>query len=312
MTIQAERTIKAPAGKTTPVERVILTMWERYSEALTLSEMASTAILSPFHFSRVFRDTTGVSPGRFLSAIRLYEAKRLLLTTPLSVTDISFEVGYNSLGTFTRRFTQSVGISPSKFRRLPELGMSGLPRPQGRERPARAGSVLGMVLMPDTNVPTEVYLGAFAGRIAQGRPPSCDVLREPRYMLSGVPEGEWYVHAVALAAGARSDPMEQWTRTPLFVGVTGPLTVRADSVVQADVLMRPKCLTDMPILLALPVLDAKREISRVADPQTVAPQAQRLVAWARNQSPNMRSASRLHEIRPVRAPGGGPPPPVRR
>jgi AraC family transcriptional regulator len=276
MTIQAERSI------TTPVERVILRMWECYSEVLPLSEMASTAILSPFHFSRVFRDTTGVSPGRFLSAIRIYEAKRLLLTTPLSVTDISFEVGYNSLGTFTRRFTQSVGISPAKFRRMPERGMSRLPRPQDRERPARAGSVFGAVHMPDTGVATEVFMGVFTGPIAQGRPPSCQVLHGAGYSLSAVPEGEWYVHAVALESGAGREPAEQWTRKPLFVGVTGPLMVHADSFVQADIVMRPKRLTDMPILLALPVLDAKREVSReTIDTRAIAVPPQRLIACHR-------------------------------
>jgi len=92
------------------VERAIKSMWERYDEPLTLAELADAAILSRFYFSRVFRNVTGTSPGRFLTAIRLYKAKNLLLSTSLSVTELSYRVGYNSLGTFTTRFTKSVGV----------------------------------------------------------------------------------------------------------------------------------------------------------------------------------------------------------
>jgi AraC-like DNA-binding protein len=246
---------------TNATERAIMHMWERYTEPLPLSEMASTAILSRFHFSRVFRDETGVSPGRFLSAIRLYEAKRLLLTTSLSVTDISYGVGYNSLGTFTRRFTQSVGISPTRFRRMSELGLPAIPHQVTRaHEDSGKGSVIGTVQMPDHDVETEVYLGLFDGPIAQGMPPCCAVLRDDEnvYLLSAVPPGLWYAHAVAMEVGV-SGP-ERWTRKPLSVGVTGPFKVHANATVEVDILMRPKQLTDMPILLALPVLDAQREL----------------------------------------------------
>ena len=83
------------------VERVLATMRERLDEDLTLHDMADVAHLSPYHFTRVFRHVTGIPPCEFLTALRLQEAKRLLLTTGLSVTDVCFEVGYSSLGTFT-------------------------------------------------------------------------------------------------------------------------------------------------------------------------------------------------------------------
>src|SRR5215475_14067739 len=101
-----------------PVESAISRMWESYGEPLSLSDIAKSAILSRFHFCRVFREATGVSPGRFLSPVRIYQAKRLLVSTSLSVTDISLAVGYNSLGSFTNRFTESVGASPTRFRRM--------------------------------------------------------------------------------------------------------------------------------------------------------------------------------------------------
>lgn len=100
------------------VERAIDTMRSNLSEQLTVDDMARAAMFSKFHFTRIFQRVTGISPGRFLSAIRLQEAKRLLTTTRLNVTDISLRVGYNSVGTFSTRFTKSVGLPPTTYRRM--------------------------------------------------------------------------------------------------------------------------------------------------------------------------------------------------
>src|SRR5262244_1601769 len=102
------------------VERVITTARERLCEPISLRDMSRVAYLSTFHFNRVFHQITGLPPNKFISAMRLDEAKRLLLNTNLSITDICFEVGYNSLSTFTRRFTQRVVLGPREFRYLAE------------------------------------------------------------------------------------------------------------------------------------------------------------------------------------------------
>src|SRR6187397_1633153 len=102
------------------VERVITTARDRLCEPISLRDMSRVAYLSEFHFNRVFHEITGLPPAKFISAMRLDEAKRLLLNTHLNITDICFEVGYNSLSTFTRRFTQRVGLGPREFRYLAE------------------------------------------------------------------------------------------------------------------------------------------------------------------------------------------------
>src|SRR5271157_3336169 len=76
------------------IKRAIQVMHDHLHEVLTLEDMASVACLSPFHFNRVFSHLTGIPPGEFLSALRFQAARRLLLTTSLSVTEICFEVGY--------------------------------------------------------------------------------------------------------------------------------------------------------------------------------------------------------------------------
>src|SRR2546421_11599990 len=104
------------AAQTQAVERAIQTMHTHLHEVLTLEDLASVACLSPSHFHRVFGRLIGIPPGEFLSALRFQAARRLLVTTSLSVTDICFEVGYTSTGSFTSRFTQLVGLSPRLLR----------------------------------------------------------------------------------------------------------------------------------------------------------------------------------------------------
>src|SRR6266852_6143410 len=104
------------AAHTQAIEHAIQAMHTHLHELLTLEDLASVACLSPYHFNRVFHRLTGIPPGEFLSALRFQAARRLLLTTPLSVTDICFEVGYTSTGSFTSRFTQLVGLSPRLLR----------------------------------------------------------------------------------------------------------------------------------------------------------------------------------------------------
>lgn len=238
------------------VERAIECIWERYSEPLSLAEIAESALLSRFYFARVFRDSTGITPCRFLAAIRIHQAKRLILTTSMSITEISFAVGYNSLGSFTKYFTTSVGVSPGRFRRLSRTGGFELPRPLPNPR-ARLGAVAGTVSLPEGHGNARVYVGAFETPIVQHRSAAAVIVDVPSgrpscYHLPGVPEGTWYVHAVAVADGVGPDPLAH--RTSL-VGGHGSVTVTADSVTSAAVRLRLGRRADPPILLALPDLE---------------------------------------------------------
>jgi AraC-like DNA-binding protein len=235
------------------VERAVTTMWTRYQEPLSLAELAETAILSKFYFSRVFRTVTGTSPGRFLTAVRLYKAKQMLLETSLSVTDIAYMVGYNSLGTFTSRFTRSVSISPARYRSLSEAGLPPINSFSLSTVPRR-GNVFGSVAVPHSEIPIRIYVGAFNGPIVEGIPTSCDVLHSSgTYELTGLPEGEWFVRAAAVAV--RDVDPRPWLRRPLFVGSGRPVTIRAGRSARVDLEMRRITALDLPVLLALPELD---------------------------------------------------------
>ncbi|MFC4048504.1 helix-turn-helix domain-containing protein [Actinomadura syzygii] len=242
------------------IARVIHAMRENLGEPITIDDMARIAMFSKFHFSRIFRDSTGTSPGRFLSALRLEEAKRLLTETKLSVADISNRVGYSSVGTFSSRFKINVGVAPSVYRETggtpPRDGISGR-----RHDDQGSATIHGMVTLPEGMYGRQTFVGLFPDAIPQGWPVRCAELPGPGpYSLKNVPPGEWHVLACSemacseLAGLGGADTMRSDAtgadRTPA-VGVNGPIVVRPGSVASAaDVRLRPATPLDPPILLA--------------------------------------------------------------
>jgi AraC-like DNA-binding protein len=92
------------------------TMDRAFAQPLDVPALARVAHVSPAHFSRQFRATFGESPHRYLQRRRAERAMELLRETGDPVTEICFEVGFNSLGTFSRTFSEVVGESPSAYR----------------------------------------------------------------------------------------------------------------------------------------------------------------------------------------------------
>lgn len=88
----------------------------RYSEPLTVDDLARAAGLSRAHFSREFRRVYGESPHVYLLTRRLERAAALLRTTDRSVTEICFSVGLQSVGSFTTSFTRTYGVPPTAYR----------------------------------------------------------------------------------------------------------------------------------------------------------------------------------------------------
>ncbi|HEX2085806.1 MAG TPA: AraC family transcriptional regulator [Solirubrobacteraceae bacterium] len=88
-----------------------------YAQRLDIPTLARIAHVSEAHFIRTFRATFGETPHRYLQRRRVERAMFLLRTTTLSVTGVCFDVGFSSLGTFSRTFRDIVGMTPSEFRR---------------------------------------------------------------------------------------------------------------------------------------------------------------------------------------------------
>jgi len=84
---------------------------------MSLAELSASAGLSPFHFLRVFRRTTGTTPHQYLIGARLRLAARLLLDTAQPITRIAYDVGFQDLSNFVRTFHRVIGCSPRAYRR---------------------------------------------------------------------------------------------------------------------------------------------------------------------------------------------------
>ena len=98
-----------------------------YAQPLDVEELARGAHMSSGHLSRQFRLAYGESPYSYLMTRRIERAMALLRGGDLSVTQICFEVGCSSLGTFSTRFTELVGVPPSAYRRQETGAMAGMP-----------------------------------------------------------------------------------------------------------------------------------------------------------------------------------------
>jgi AraC family transcriptional regulator len=85
-------------------------------QPLTIGQIAQAAWFSPFHFLRQFKEAFGETPHQYLTRRRLERAQHLLQTTEMSVTDICFAVGFESLSSFSGLFRQRLGVSPQRFR----------------------------------------------------------------------------------------------------------------------------------------------------------------------------------------------------
>jgi len=88
-----------------------------YAKPLDVAELARGAHMSSGHLSRRFREAYGESPYSYVMTRRIERAMALLRNSDLSVTEICFAVGAQSLGTFSTRFKELVGVSPSEYRR---------------------------------------------------------------------------------------------------------------------------------------------------------------------------------------------------
>jgi AraC-like DNA-binding protein len=120
-------------------------MDREYARPLDIAAIARAALMSPGHFSRQFRATYGETPYSYLMTRRIERAKALLRRGDLTVTEVCLEVGCTSLGSFSARFTELVGETPTAYRDRDHSALSSVSGCVARDvtRPRRVGAPRG-------------------------------------------------------------------------------------------------------------------------------------------------------------------------
>jgi AraC family transcriptional regulator len=248
------------AAQTQAVERAIQFMHTHLHELLTLEDLAAVAYLSPFHFTRVFGRLIGIPPGEFLSALRFQAARRLLLTTSLSVTEICFEVGYTSTSSFTTRFTHLVGLSPRLLRQRAQAFEPPAAEPAELCPTTPSGmpmkhALLGRISAPATFRGT-IYVGLFPSPILQGAPVQCTTLSSPGwYLLQDVPDGVYHLRVAAFPIATDLHSSLLPGEKLLLGNNASPLIIWQGQVSgEPNLVLHPPRLTDPPLVMGLPLL----------------------------------------------------------
>lgn len=240
------------------IEKVIEIMKHRMDEELTSEQLAAEIGYSPFHFNRIFKQVTGVSPRRYLSALRMEQGKVELLSTQKSLLQIILSLGYRSIGTYTTRFSHSVGLSPKSFPAQVKtlMGLMDLHRNSYEQPSVAVSSVSELschITAPDT-FHGMIFVGLFPRPIPDQRP----VIGTARnhkgvFRLTNIPNGTYYL----LAAGI------PWSLNPrdyfiLDRSLRGKypeaVHISEGTNLSLSLLLREPLATDPPIVINLPQL----------------------------------------------------------
>lgn len=109
---------RQPSLEPRRLQRVMDYVESRLGENISLDDLASQACLSPFHFSRLFREATGSSPHRYLTERRIVSAQQMIVSGGISLAEVALDTGFGSQANFCRAFRKATGVSPKAYREL--------------------------------------------------------------------------------------------------------------------------------------------------------------------------------------------------
>ncbi|MDO5066643.1 MAG: AraC family transcriptional regulator [Propionibacteriaceae bacterium] len=228
---------------------------EHLAEPITVADLADHLSWSPSHLTRAFTRTVGASPIRYLAALRFQEAKRLLAVERLGVLEACHEVGFSSVGTFTRRFVADVGLPPGEFRRAVdrmsevELAPVSLWAP-GIETRVRVrlevppGIEAGLGPLPYQ------WIGTFPTPVPSGPPLSGTLRRGVAEVELPIPgPGVWLLANLTPSSAGIADHL--WSACPFVARHPVPLTGQ-----EGELVLRVDAAKswDHPVLVALPAM----------------------------------------------------------
>ena len=99
-----------------PIRNAMYFIAENFMENLTLDDVAYYVHLNPSYFSRIFKQTMGITYKEYLTKVRVEESKRLLRYSEIDITDIALSVGFDNQSYFSKVFKKVTGLTPKQFR----------------------------------------------------------------------------------------------------------------------------------------------------------------------------------------------------
>lgn len=245
----------------TEIDEVIAYIHQHLDEPLPLSRLANHVAYSQYHFARIFKERIGLPPLYYVSTMRLQKAKDLLLRTKMSVRDIGLEIGQQSLGTFSTRFTERVGISPSEFRESAEQADGSLRTLQllsewnhAQQAPVKPMTIAGTI---EATKPFQglILIGLFAKPIPEGLPLYGTLLpSQGDFCFTNVKPGTYYLMATSVAWGTQAMDFLLPYET-LRTRSKKPIIVTPNTIVpHQQVTLHEPHPDDPPILISLSLL----------------------------------------------------------
>jgi AraC family transcriptional regulator len=251
------------------VRRVILYLKQNFSEPITLNDLADVACCSPWHLDRIFGQTTGVTPMAFLTSMRLEAARTRVMTSEARIIEIAYDVGYNSLGSFGKRFTAIVGMAPRLLRRAADrfevkrftslLETASLnPSPRVFDHPISVRGTLRVQADASTRCGF-AFVALFSNLVPTIEPVACAVARIPGpFELTQVPSGSYSLLALAFTDGLTAEQVLLQSESPR--ARRAPLHLSAGRSVDAgELVLEPPRPEHPPIVPVFPVLLTLKE-----------------------------------------------------
>lgn len=238
------------------VARVVTYMRGNVAEPLTLNELADVAHCSPWHFDRIFSDVTGLSPLRYLSHLRIEAAKLAVMQSDRRIIDIAYDVGYNSLGSFGKRFTELVGLSPRELRKAADgfdiarwrHGLDAVCAGRTDLMPPPAPAIRGHIAFADEPARAGwAMIAAVTANDSVLKPSACALAAVPGpFAMRGLVAGSYAVAAIAFDRTMSStDILAQQNAARARVG---HVTAGAAAAEHVTLMLRAPGASDAPIV----------------------------------------------------------------
>nr|WP_315566326.1 AraC family transcriptional regulator [Arachnia propionica] len=237
------------------ITRAARFLGEHFREPVTIRDLADHLSYSASHLTRTFTRVVGASPMRYLAARRFQEAKYLLAAERLDVLQACHEVGYSSVGTFSRRFVADVGLAPGEFRRAAdrvcetELAAVSLWIPQTVAR-VRVRLDIPPEMKRGLGEAPYQWIGTFATPVPCG-PPVTGTLRRgiAEVELPVHPAGPWLLATLTPSSADVGELL--WPGTPFVARHPVPVTGAEKTIMLP---LRAARSWEYPLLVALPAL----------------------------------------------------------